>query len=218
MRRLGGGPATELSLASRTGWLDLRPADRGTSPWSGRERPGRACSVSSSPPARRWDESRLGSRARRDPRRDAHRRRPRPPGRGRRCGRLRRQRRTRLLRHRGGAVANRPPRLPDTAIATLDRGRDHHRLACGSGPVVRPRRDPGRPRPAAGHGPPRRDRDGFADLDRAALAATPGAATVLVADDGQTADVRGVHRPGDVWRAATELVTDQAARAERRDQ
>lgn len=55
-----------------------------------------------------------------------------------------------------------------------------------------------------------RDRDGLADLDRAALAATAGAATVLAADDGVPPTYAGSAAPGDVWRAATELVTDQA--------
>lgn len=55
-----------------------------------------------------------------------------------------------------------------------------------------------------------RDRDGLAELDRAALAASAGAATVIAADEGNAPTYAGSTAPGDVWRAAIELVTDQA--------
>ena len=54
------------------------------------------------------------------------------------------------------------------------------------------------------------DRDGLADLDHAALHGHPGAATVTASEEGGTPQFAGSNAPGDVWRAATEMVTDQA--------
>ncbi len=53
------------------------------------------------------------------------------------------------------------------------------------------------------------NRDGLADLDRGALAAKPGAAVVTV-EEGDTPQYAGSGVPGDVWRAAVDMVTDQA--------
>lgn len=53
-------------------------------------------------------------------------------------------------------------------------------------------------------------RSGLAELDIAALRASAGAATVVVAADGEPPDYRGSADPGDIWRAATEMVTAQA--------
>ena len=53
------------------------------------------------------------------------------------------------------------------------------------------------------------ERDGLPALDRAALAAPPGAATVSVGGEGTDPTYGGSTVPGDVWRAATEMVTEQ---------
>ncbi len=55
-----------------------------------------------------------------------------------------------------------------------------------------------------------RDRDGLADLDHAALHAQAGAATVTARGEGNIPEFAGSSAPGDVWRAATEEVTAQA--------
>ncbi|MEO3937639.1 FGGY family carbohydrate kinase [Dermatophilaceae bacterium Soc4.6] len=49
-------------------------------------------------------------------------------------------------------------------------------------------------------------------LDAEALAALPGAAHLTVSDDGHAVTATGSVRPADRWRAATEAVTAQAAR------
>jgi sugar (pentulose or hexulose) kinase len=54
------------------------------------------------------------------------------------------------------------------------------------------------------------DRDGLAGLDRAALSGRPGASVVSVPDGPEAPRAEGSDAPGDVWRAATELVTAQA--------
>jgi sugar (pentulose or hexulose) kinase len=54
------------------------------------------------------------------------------------------------------------------------------------------------------------DRDGLASLDHAARQSRSGAATVTVAADGGPPYIGGSSAPGDVWKAATDLVTQQA--------
>lgn len=54
------------------------------------------------------------------------------------------------------------------------------------------------------------DRDGLADLDRAALQGRVGAATVTAKDEDSVPEFAGSSAPGDVWRAATAMVTEQA--------
>jgi sugar (pentulose or hexulose) kinase len=54
------------------------------------------------------------------------------------------------------------------------------------------------------------DRAGLPALDRAALAASSGAAAVRVVGEGTDPTYTGSAEPGDVWRAATETVTEQA--------
>lgn len=55
-----------------------------------------------------------------------------------------------------------------------------------------------------------KDRDGLAALDRAALDAHPGDAVVASGQDGSGLEYSGSSAPGDVWRAATDMVTQQA--------
>ena len=54
------------------------------------------------------------------------------------------------------------------------------------------------------------DRDGLASLDHAARQSRNGAASVTVAADGGPPYIGGSSAPGDVWKAATGLVTQQA--------
>jgi len=54
------------------------------------------------------------------------------------------------------------------------------------------------------------DRDGLADLDRLALSSEPGAATLAIGQDGHDFAFAGSAAPGDRWRAAAEAVTEQA--------
>lgn len=52
------------------------------------------------------------------------------------------------------------------------------------------------------------ERDGLVELDHAAAEANPGAATVTLTED--VPRYAGSEEPGDVWRAAVDAVTDQA--------
>ncbi len=56
------------------------------------------------------------------------------------------------------------------------------------------------------------DRDGVTELDAAAAGADPGAATVVVGSDAHDLSFEGSASPGDVWAAATLLVTRDARR------
>ena len=136
VHRLGGEQGAELSLASRTGWLDLhtRAWWDETLAWSDAP-PGLLPepAFAGTPLGRAGDA--LPARARRG----AGRRRPRPPERRGRRRRGRRGRRARLVGHgrgvraRGGAARSRAGR------AGGDR-RDHGRLARGAGPPEPARR------------------------------------------------------------------------------
>ena len=202
VRRLGGDAATELSLASRTGWLDLasgQPWDE-TLEWSRAPRGvlGELRTAGSS-----WVGSPATTASAR-PAGDPHRRRPRPPGGGRRGGR---------------------PPVPVTSSTPAARPRP----SCAPSPPACPRRPwPVSPRPASPSGgtpcatagassaPPRgawccrrscrtsaSAATDLAQLDAAALAATPGAAHLEVSDDGHAVTATGSRAPADRWRAAT---------------
>ncbi len=102
VHRLGGEQAAELSLASRTGWLDLH--SRGW--WDETRRVvGRAARAAARARLRRHAARPRRRRAAAGARRRAGGRRPRPPERGGGRRRGRRGRRARLVGHRRGARA-----------------------------------------------------------------------------------------------------------------
>ncbi len=151
---LGGEQVSEQSLASRTGWLDLRPP----------RLVGRGAGVERRPafPAARAGGLRRTGRDRARPlghprprRRRADRRRARPPGRGHRRRRRPGARRARFLRHRRGFRAHGAARAGPRRHPRPHRRGDHRRLARPARALVPARRDPRRPRPAARPGPAR---------------------------------------------------------------
>lgn len=209
VRRLGGLHATELSLASRTGWLELatgRPWDEALE-WA--RAPQRVLGelVTAGTPLGRVDADHPLEAIRGATLTVAgHDHQAAVIGAGAfgdndeldSCGTAE------------ALVRTIAPRLPDTAIATLTSAGitvGWHAVedrwcvlgATQGGLVLQ--------QVMAHLG---RDRDGLADLDRAALAAAAGAATVVVDDDGNPPTYSGSDAVGDIWRAATELVTDQA--------
>jgi len=54
------------------------------------------------------------------------------------------------------------------------------------------------------------DRGGLADLDRLAGASVPGASSIALGAEAEDIRISGSQRPGDVWHAATSAVTRQA--------
>lgn len=209
VRQLGGQPATELSLASRTGWLDLKTGQ----PWDESLDWSRASTsmlgdlVSAGTP--------LGKAAADHPFQAlrgailtvaGHDHQAAVIGAGAfgdndeldSCGTA-----EALLR----TIA---PRLPDTAITALtDAGvtigwhavRDRWCVlgATQGGLILQ--------QVMAHLG---QNREALATLDDAARAARSGAASVTVAADGEPPEYSGSSAPGDVWKAATEMVTQQA--------
>ncbi len=208
VRRLGGRPASELSLASRTGWLDLKTGQP-------------------------WDESLEWARAPRSVLSDLVAAGT-PLGSVRSDHRLTQLRGATLTvaghDHQAavigaGAFGDQDeldscgtaeallrtvvPQLPDEAIAALTRAGvtiGWHAvndrwcvLGATQGGLILQK--------VMSH--LRVERDGLSALDRAALAAPPGAATVSVRGEGTDPTYSGSAVPGDVWRAATEMVTEQ---------
>ena len=191
VRCLGGDQASDASLASRTGWLDLAARDWWRSPWTGRARP-RACwrrchvrhGPGPGPDSRRawsgWQAPYSHSR-------------PRPPGGHRRCARGRPGRPARLVRHRGGAGAYGACSLSCAGRGATGTVRHHGRLARPRRPVGVARRDGRRPRPQPGAvGRSAAVESDLAQLDAAALDASLGAVTVEVDDS----------RPRHAWAAS----------------
>ena len=209
VRRLGGAPVSELSLASRTGWLDLRTA----APWDESLEWARAPSgylgdlVTAGTPVGRVAADHPHAALRGAVLTIAgHDHQAAVIGSGAvgdndeldSCGTA-----EALLRTVG-------PDLSDAAIAALTSAgvtvgwhaiRDRWCLLGGTrgGLILQ--------KVMAHLG---RHRDGLAELDRAALFARSGAAVVSLPDGPENPRVEGSGAPGDVWRAATELVTGQA--------
>ena len=181
-RSLGARPVTELSLASRTGWLDLATAR----PWA-------ESMAWSGAPERLLGERPLGRRELRLERDDAR-------GAGDEldsCGTAE------------AFVRTVAPGLDPTTIAVLTKAGvtvgwhviDHRWSLLGAtqGGLILGRVQ-------AGLGV---DRAGLAALDAAALSAADHPATLQVTDDADVVIAPGAD-PGQVWRAATRLVTAQA--------
>lgn len=209
VRQLGGRPATELSLASRTGWLELATA----TPWDASLEWSRASErmlgelVMAGTPLGSVTADHAVEAIRGATLTVAgHDHQAAVIGAGAfgdndeldSCGTA-----EALLR----TVA---PRLPDAAIASLtDAGVTvgWHAVAdrwcvlgaTQGGLVLQ--------RVMAHLGA---DRAGLAALDQAALDAQSGSATVTFADDESTPHYAGSGAAGDVWRAAVEAVTEQA--------
>ena len=152
VHRLGGDQVAELSLASRTGWLDIHARDWWDEAlaWSGAPA-GLLCRPGAGDDRRRHGRRRAAARARRG----AGGRRSRPPERRRRRGRHRRGRRAGLVGHRPGlhprGRAARSRRRPRGGG-----GAGQRRLARGRGAPVPARRDALRRRAGAGARPARR--------------------------------------------------------------
>jgi sugar (pentulose or hexulose) kinase len=209
VRQLGGRPATELSLASRTGWLDLAtgaPWDESLE-WAGASRSMLGELVSAGTPFGHVSADHALQQVRRATLTVAgHDHQAAVIGAGAigdndeldSCGTA-----EALLR----TIA---PQLPDAAIATLtDAGvtigwhavRDRWCVlgATQGGLILQ--------QVMAHLG---EDRDGLPALDDAALRSRAGAASVTVPGEGQSPVYAGSRAPGDVWKAATDMVTQQA--------
>lgn len=209
VRQLGGQPASELSLASRTGWLDLRSGK----PWE------ESLEWAGAPKTLLGELVRAGAPLGRVP--SNH---PLQQIRGATLTVAGHDHQAAVIG--AGAFGNNDeldscgtaealvrtiaPGLPDAAIATLtDAGvtigwhavRDRWCVlgATQGGLILQ------QVMAHLGTG-----REGLADLDQAALRAEPSAATVAVREAGSSPEYAGSSAVGDVWRAATEMVTQQA--------
>jgi sugar (pentulose or hexulose) kinase len=208
VRQLGGQPASELSLASRTGWLDLKTGQpwEESLEWAGAPRSMLSDLVAAGTPLGRVRSDHPLTQLREATLTVAgHDHQAAVIGAGAfgdhdeldSCGTAEALLRTVV------------PQLSDDAIATLTTAgvtigwhavKDRWCvLGATQGGLILQR--------VMSH--LRVEREGLPALDQAALAAPPGAATVSVGGEGTDPTFSGSAVPGDVWRAATEMVTEQ---------